>query len=179
MTHLPSPRPSSPLPPDEPVDVVDERDEVVGTVTRAEMRRRHLLHRCTYVLVRRADGRIHVHRRTDTKDVDPGAYDMLPGGVVAAGESYDQGAIRELAEELGIQGVRPRRVFVHRYSGPGGEAWGATYLVEWEGPIVEQPEEVAGSEWMTVEELDRAIGERTFCADSLEIYARLRAEGHV
>jgi isopentenyldiphosphate isomerase len=168
-----------PLPADEPVDVVDERDEVIDTVTRAEIRRGHLLHRCTYVLVRRSDGRIHVHRRTHTKDVYPGAYDMLPGGVVAAGESYDVGAVRELAEELGIEGIEPRRVFTHRYSGPDGQAWGATYLVEWDGPIVEQPEEVVGSEWMTVDELDRATRERGFCADSLEIYRRLRAEGYV
>lgn len=165
--------------PFELVDVVDEDDRVVATVPRAEMRRRNLLHRCTYVLVRRSDGRIHVHRRTDTKDVYPGAYDMLPGGVVAAGESYDEGARRELAEELGIEGVEPEGVFMHRYSGPDGEAWGAVYEVTWDGAIVDQPEEVAGSEWLTVEELDRALGEREFCADSLEVYARLRAEGHV
>ena len=163
---------------DERVDVVDEDDRVIDTVSRSEIRRRNLLHRCTYVLVRRRDGRIHVHRRTDTKDVDPGAYDMLPGGVVAAGESYDEGAARELAEELGITAV-PERAFVHRYSGLDGEAWGAVYTVAWDGPIVEQPEEVAGSEWMTPDELERALAEREFCADSREIYARLRAAGYV
>ena len=35
------------------VDVVDENDQVVATVTRREIRARDLLHRCTYVLVRR------------------------------------------------------------------------------------------------------------------------------
>lgn len=163
---------------DEPVDVVDEHDRVVRTVPRAEMRRGHLLHRCTYVLVRRGDGRIHVHRRTPTKDTYPGAWDMLPGGVVAAGESYDEAAARELHEELGITAV-PARLLMHRYSGPDGEAWGAVYAVAWDGPIVEQPEEVALSEWLTPGELERALREREFCADSREIFERLRAEGYV
>lgn len=163
---------------DEPVDVVDERDRVIATVPRAEMRRRRLLHRCTYVLVRRGDGRIHVHRRTPTKDAYPGAWDMLPGGVVAAGETNDVAAARELQEELGVTAV-PERLLTHRYSGPDGEAWCAVYRVAWDGPIVEQPEEVERSEWLTSAELDAALAEREFCADSREIYDRLRVEGHV
>jgi isopentenyldiphosphate isomerase len=50
-------------PADEPVDVIDKEDRVVATVTRGEVRRRHLLHRCTYVLLRNASGEVLVHRR--------------------------------------------------------------------------------------------------------------------
>jgi 8-oxo-dGTP pyrophosphatase MutT (NUDIX family) len=89
-------------PAEELVDVVDEDDRVVTTVTRGEMRRRRLLHRCTYVLLRNAAGEILVHRRTDTKDVFPGAYDVFSGGVCAAGESFDDCARREVAEEFGV-----------------------------------------------------------------------------
>ena len=85
-------------PADELVDVVDEDDRVVATATRREVRRRALLHRCTYVLLRNAAGEILVHRRTDTKDVFPGAYDVFAGGVCAAGESYDECARREVAD---------------------------------------------------------------------------------
>jgi isopentenyldiphosphate isomerase len=163
-----------PGPADELVDVVDERDRVVQTVTRAEVRSRRLLHRCTYALIRRTDGRVHVQRRTDTKDSCPGGYDMLPGGVVAAGEAYDDCVRRELAEELGIEGVDPTLVFMHRYSGPDGEAWGAVYEVTWDGPIRNQPEEVAWSGWATLDELDEMLGRLEFCDDSREVYARWR-----
>src|SRR5207247_6592339 len=108
----------------------------------------------------------HVQKRTDTKDVDPGAYDMLPGGVCGAGESYDECARRELAEELGIEGVEPRPLFKHRYSGPEGEAWGTVYEVRWDGPIRPQPEEVAWYDWVTEEGLDGVLATRQFFADS-------------
>ena len=54
-----------------------------------------------------------MHRRTTTKDVYPGRYDMFCGGIVGAGESYDVCAARELEEELGISGV-PLRPAVPR-----------------------------------------------------------------
>ena len=47
------------------VDVVDEHDRVVGTVTRAEMRARRLRHRTVFVLVVSSDGRLLAHRRSD------------------------------------------------------------------------------------------------------------------
>ena len=54
---------------DELVDVVDENDQVVGVVSRAEMRASRLRHRTAFVLVVSSDGRVLVHRRSDAKDV--------------------------------------------------------------------------------------------------------------
>jgi 8-oxo-dGTP pyrophosphatase MutT (NUDIX family) len=156
------------------VDVVDEGNRVVATVTRREVRERSLLHRCTYVLVRNRSGEVLVHRRTDTKDVHPGAYDLFAGGVCVAGESYDDCARRELAEELGVTGVELRFLFRHRYRGPGGQAWGAVYEVRWDGPVRHQESEVAWSGWVTPGELPRMLAELDFCPDSREIFERLR-----
>jgi len=162
-------------PADEPVDVVDEDDRVVATVSRGEVRRRQLLHRCTYVLVRNSAGDILVHRRTETKDVFPGAYDMFTGGVLAAGESYDDCASREAAEELGVTGAELRFLFKHRYRGGHGQAWGAVYEARWDGAVRPQASEVAWYAWVSPARLDRMLGELSFCADSREIFERLRA----
>jgi len=161
-------------PSQELVDVVDEDDRLVTTVTRREVRERGLLHRCTYVLVRNASREVLVHRRTDTKDVHPGAYDVFSGGVCAAGESYDACARREVAEELGVVGVDLRFLFRHRYRGPGGPAWGAVYDVRWDGPVHHQESEVAWSAWVAPERLQQMLGELDFCPDSREIFERLR-----
>lgn len=156
------------------VDVVDENDQVVATVTRREIRARDLLHRCTYVFVRRTSGEVLVHRRTDTKDVHPGAYDLFAGGVCAAGESYDDCARREAAEELGVAGVDLRFLFRHRYRGPSGQAWGAVYEARWDGPVQPQVSEVAWSAWVTPEQLRQMLTELDFCPDSREIFERMR-----
>jgi isopentenyldiphosphate isomerase len=161
-------------PADELVDIVDEDDRVVGTAPRRDIRRAQLLHRCTYVLLRNAAGETLVHRRTDTKDVFPGAYDVFSGGVCAAGESYDDCARREVAEELGVVGTELRFLFRHRYRGPGGQAWGAVYEGRWDGPVRPQQSEVAWHAWVGAGELDRMLRDRPFCPDSLEILERLR-----
>lgn len=157
------------------MDVVDEDDRVVATVTRRELRARRLLHRCTYVLVRNAAGQILVHRRTDTKDVHPGAYDVFAGGVCAAGESYDDCARREVAEEFGIEGAALRFLLRHLYRGPDGQAWGALYETQWDGAVRHQESEVAWSAWVAPGEVERMIRELPFCPDSREVFERWRA----
>ena len=50
-----------------------------------------LPHRSTYVLVFNSQGDLYVQKRTLTKDVFPGYFDVAAGGVVLAGETYVAG----------------------------------------------------------------------------------------
>ena len=84
------------------VDVIDEAGRTVATVTRREMRARRLPHRCTYVLVFNSRGELFIHLRTPIKDVYPSYWDICVGGVLSAGETYDQGVRREIQEEIGV-----------------------------------------------------------------------------
>jgi 8-oxo-dGTP pyrophosphatase MutT (NUDIX family) len=163
-------------PGDELVDLVDEEGRVIGVVARREMRAKRLLHRCTYVIVRSSRGEIYVHRRTETKDVNPGLYDVTAGGVCASGESYDDCAARELEEELGIAGATLGFAFSHRYEGPEGRVLGAVYKVEWDGPIRHQDSEVAWGEFVGLEALRKMMGELDFCADGREVFERWFAD---
>ncbi len=96
------------------VDVVDDQGRTIDTVTRREVRARHLPHRSTYILVFNRQGHLFIHLRTPTKDVYPSYWDVCVGGVLAAGESYDNGAKREVSEELGLD-VNPARLFPYLY----------------------------------------------------------------
>ncbi|OGG45619.1 MAG: hypothetical protein A3F84_19985 [Candidatus Handelsmanbacteria bacterium RIFCSPLOWO2_12_FULL_64_10] len=160
----------------EVADLVDEDDRVIGGAPRGEIRAGNLLHRGVGILVRDPRGRIYVHRRTDTKDVFPGAYDMFVGGMVGAGEAYEAAAAREVAEELGVRGGL-RFLFKHRYRGPRNNAWVAMYEVEWDGPIVHQPEEIAWGAWMTPDEILGRLGDWTWVEDGLEIFHEARRRG--
>ena len=92
-------------------DPADDTGRVTGSARRDEVRARNLPHAATAVLVRNSRGQVYLHRRTDTKDVFPGRYDVWAGGCVDAGEDPYDAARRELAEELGVTGVQLVPVF--------------------------------------------------------------------
>jgi 8-oxo-dGTP pyrophosphatase MutT (NUDIX family) len=161
---------------DELVDWVDEEDRVIGQVTRARMRTENLLHRCIAVLCCNSQGAVYAHRRSASKDVFPGLYDMFVGGVVGAGESYDAAARREIGEELGIVGPLPVPMFRHRYEGPASRSHTAVYRVSWDGPIVHQECEIAWGGFRTIEQLAAGPAGWSFVPDGREIFERFLRE---
>jgi isopentenyl-diphosphate delta-isomerase type 1 len=85
------------------LEVVDADDRVVGTATRAEIHRLGLLHRAVHIFIFNKSGDIYVQRRSASKDRHPSKLDSSAAGHVDPGESYEQTAVRELEEELGIR----------------------------------------------------------------------------
>jgi isopentenyldiphosphate isomerase len=162
---------------DELVDVIDEDDMVVATVTRGEVRSRALLHRVASTMVFRSDARLLVHRRTGSKDLYPGAFDCFVSGVVAAGETYEQARDRELAEEMAIRHVAPIALFRHRFESEADRSMSAIYAVVWDGPVVPQASEVAWHGWETLDRVRERVEERTFVPDGREVFLRWLAEG--
>lgn len=161
---------------DEEIGVlVDEQDRVIGTAPRRDIRSRNLLHRGVAIIVRNPAGEIYVHRRTETKDVFPGMYDMVVGGMVTAGESYEGTARRELAEELGVELVEPAFLLKHRYRGDRNNAWMSLYEVVWPGSIRHQEEEISWGAYMTEEEIAAKLDEWPFAPDHLEVFERYRS----
>ncbi|MEV6176680.1 NUDIX hydrolase [Streptomyces sp. NPDC052016] len=162
---------------DEILDVVDEHDRVIGQSPRGEVYAEGLRHRCVFIQARDADGRIFVHRRTPGKLVFPSLHDMFVGGVVGAGEAYDDAALREAEEELGVRGLpRPEFLFKFLYDdGAGLSWWSAVYEVRCALPVRPQVEEVAWYGFLSDEEVERRLSEWEWVPDGLAAYERLRA----
>lgn len=162
-------------PEEELVDLIDRDDRVIGRTSRRQVRAENLLHRGVGVLCLNSEGSIYVHKRTDTKDVFPGMYDMFVGGVVGAGETYDEAARREIAEELGIVGPTPSYLFRHLYWGPRNRSLVAVYSVEWDGPIRHQESEIVWGRFLPFDEIVEKLKEWPFVPDGLEIFQVYRA----
>jgi uncharacterized protein YhfF/isopentenyldiphosphate isomerase len=163
---------------EELLDIVDEHDRVVAVKPRGEAYARGLRHRCVFVYVRDGEGRVFVHRRTPAKLVFPSLYDMFVGGVVGAGESYDDAALREAEEELGVTGLpRPTPVltFLYEDAAAGHRWWSRVYQVRCDLPVSPQAEEVAWHAFVSEEELERRLAEWEWVPDGREAYRRLRA----
>lgn len=163
---------------EEMLDVVDEHDRVIGTAPRGEVYARGLRHRCVFVFVRDGQGRVFVHRRTPDKLVFPSLYDMFVGGVVGAGEAYDDAALREAEEELGVSGLpRPAPLFSFLFERDAYTWWSRVYEVRCDPPVAPQPEEVAWHAFLTEEELSRRLPEWEWVPDGMAAYQRLRGLG--
>lgn len=152
---------------DELVDIVDDDDNVINTVTRAEMRARRLQHRSVGIAVISADGRLLIHLRSEAKDLWPGWWDIAAGGVVAAGETYEDAARRELAEELGIADVEVEFLGAGHYVDKDLAAFSRGYRVVHDGPFTFDDGEVVEARWVTFAELDAMLTTHRFLPDSI------------
>ncbi|MFA6101198.1 MAG: NUDIX domain-containing protein [Victivallaceae bacterium] len=89
-------------------EVFDEHDCLIGTARRGECHGNPgLIHRTAHVVVYHPDGRILLQRRSMNKDIQPGKWDTAVGGHVMPGETYEQAAVREMTEELGLPETTP------------------------------------------------------------------------
>ncbi|MBO8193119.1 NUDIX domain-containing protein [Streptomyces oryzae] len=166
---------------DELLDIVDEQDRVIGQRLRGEVYAQRLRHRSTAIRVRDATGRIFVHRRTPTKLIFPGLYDVVVGGVVGAGEDYDTAALREAEEELGVSGLpQPARRLKFLFETPEFSWFLQVYEVVCTLPVQPQPEEVAWWDFLPEDELERRladwVAEAAVVPDGLECHRRLTAQ---
>ncbi len=141
-------------------DLVDERGRVIGLAPRRLCHGNPALrHRTAHVVVRSSDGRILLQRRSLDKDVQPGRWDTAVGGHLAHGESFEQAARREMAEEIGLtDGPEPQPLFDMAITNDIESEMTRVFTVVSDGPFIPQPEEVDELRLWSVGELSNAIG---------------------
>ena len=166
---------------DELVDVCDEDGRVVGTATRAEMRAGRLWHRTVFIAVVTSDDHVWVHRRADWKDVWPGQWDVCFGGVLAAGEDFEAGAHRELAEEAGISVAALEPIGGGTFEHADCREHARVFLARSDDPCTCPDGEVAEALLVPLAELAPWAGGREVVADSaalvLPALVRLGSDG--
>src|SRR5699024_8211743 len=74
----------------------------IGAIERAAVRPLGLLTSAVHLNAWSKDGRLWIARRADHKPTNPGLWDTLVGGLVAADEGLELGLLRESEEEAGL-----------------------------------------------------------------------------
>ncbi|MGW7295382.1 NUDIX hydrolase [Streptomyces xiamenensis] len=156
------------------VERVDERDQVVAVVDRGEAIREKWPHRVATIVCRDSEGRFLVHRRPDDASRFPGQFNWMLGGAVNVGESYEEAAARELAEELGVSSS-PRLVFKFLCAGVISPYWLGLHEVVITTRIEPDPQEVAWWNWLTEPELAVLVRSQVFVPDAREALDRYQA----
>ena len=129
-------------------DVVNEHDEIIDARSRAEVHRLGLLHRAVHILVFNSKGKVFLQKRSMSKDTHPGCWDSSCSGHVDQGEEYDESAVRELGEELGIAIAEPpERLFKIDACPETDQEFVWIYRLRHEGPFELHPEEIETGEW--------------------------------
>jgi 8-oxo-dGTP pyrophosphatase MutT (NUDIX family) len=154
----------------------DEQDQLLGAMRRSDLREQGLIGRGTYILLFNSAGELCVHRRTLSKAIYPGYWDVAAGGMVQADESYAESATRELEEELGVSGVPLSDHERFFFDQPGNRLWCAVFSAVWDGPLILQPEEVLEAHFLPVAEVLRQTQEMPYCPDSLAALKRYLAQ---
>ena len=84
-------------------DVVDDHDVVLRQATRHDVHAGNLRHRAVHIFIFNQRDELFLQKRSRKKDRHPCLWDSSASGHVAAGQTYDETARRELLEELGVQ----------------------------------------------------------------------------
>ena len=142
-------------------DIVNERDEVIGRKPRSEVHARGLLHRAVHVLVFNARGEFFLQKRSMNKDRQPGVWDSSCSGHVDSGEDYDQTAVRELREEIGLSlSATPERLFKIDACAETDAEFVRVYRCQNDEPFHLHPEEIETGGWFSPEQVTRWIKEK-------------------
>ncbi|MEA3469768.1 MAG: NUDIX hydrolase YfcD [Thermodesulfobacteriota bacterium] len=160
-------------PGEEIIQIVDRDNLEVEALPRRIMREQGLIHRACYILVFNEKQELFLQKRTDTKDVYPSCWDVAAGGVVLAGESYEESAARELAEELGVDGVSLTTLFDQYFEKASNRVWGRIFSCTHNGPFQLQKEEVAFGCFMSVAEIFKLSEKEDFTPDGIAMLRKI------
>ena len=142
-------------------DIVNERDDVVGRKPRSEVHARGLLHRAIHVMVFNSRGEVFLQKRSLKKDRQPGVWDSSCSGHVDSGEDYDQTAVRELREEIGLRlSSTPEKLFKINACAETDAEFVWVYRCQNDGPFQLHPDEIETGRWFTPEHVSRWIKDK-------------------
>lgn len=149
---------------EERFETYDDFGSCTGLVPRSRVHAEGLWHRSAHVFLFTTEGRLYVQRRAADKDIYAGRWDYSVGEHLQPGESYREGALRGLQEELGLPEieltplgrVRRRITAIPEQHVLDRELQQAFHGI-WDGPVTPDPGEVACVQVMTPAELARSI----------------------
>ena len=144
-------------------EIVNGEDEVIGCAPRKECHGNpSLTHRVAHVLVHNTAGELLLQKRSQSKFIQPGRWDTSVGGHLEPGEGYEQAALRELNEELGITDVPVRFLRKYFMRNEIESECVATFLVQWEGQVHFNEAEIEEVRFFSTDEIEKKIGSGAF-----------------
>ena len=157
-------------------DVVDRQGRVVGQATRRQCHGDpRLIHQAVHVIIFDRQGRLLMQKRSSQKDLQPDKWDISVGGHVQQGERPDEGARRELQEELGVAVAKLEPAYEYIWESAIETELIRAYVTLQEGPFRPDPAEVAEVRFWSFAEIQGQLQGDAFTPQFQSEFERVRA----
>ena len=141
------------------LDIVNEKDEVIGQAEHDDIYIKSFTRRIVHVLIFNKKGEIALQFRSKKKKYYPQHWITTAGGHVQTGESYNAAALREMEEEVGIIG-KLKFSYKEYYREPHRKnqyMFLSTYSLEHDGPFQINKDEVERLEFFSLAQIQEMI----------------------
>jgi isopentenyl-diphosphate delta-isomerase len=142
---------------DELLDLVNEQDDVIGSVWKSEAHQNpKLIHREIAIAVFNDRGEVLLQQRSLNKVNGPGMWIVSASGHVGKSEEPAKAAQRELEEEVGLKAklVYSSKRFALREHKEARFFWSYYAVVKGRPQVALDPEEVMDYDWVKVDRLE-------------------------
>lgn len=146
---------------DELLDLVNGNDEVIGTVYRSEYdamvaeKRGYI--RTAELLIQNDEGKYWIPTRGPHKKIAPNGLDYSMGGHIDSGETYEEGALREIKEELNLDLAPEDLEFVTKFPPAELAYFRVLYRYRSNDTPEYNPDDFVGAEWLSLDELSERL----------------------
>lgn len=157
------------------LDLVDQQDRVIGQAVRSEVHGNPaLIHRVVHILVFNTKGELYLQKRGLNKDVQPGKWDTSVGGHLDAGECQEEGAVREMAEELGISDAPLKRLYQYLHTNDYESELVTSFETIWDGQITLQTSEIDDGRFWSLKDIEASARQGIFTPNFLDELSRYK-----
>lgn len=147
---------------EEKVVLVNENNDVLGTMPKMEAHEKGVLHRAISILIYNPEGKMLIQQRAATKYHWPRIWSNAVCSHPREHESFLEAAERRLSEELNIQCLLKETLrFVYKAqdkaTGLIEHEYDVVYTGIYDGDIPFNPDEIASIRWIGLNELNEEI----------------------
>lgn len=155
--------------------IVDEEGRVTGKAPRSVCHNgTKLLHPVVHVHIYNEKGELFLQKRAITKKIQPGKWDTAVGGHIAFGESLEEGLTREVAEEVGLEGLEYQFITKYIWESEIERELTHVFFAKQKGEIFIQKTEIDDGKFWTWKEIQKNIGKGIFTPNLENEFQRFR-----
>jgi len=148
---------------EELVVLIDENDNELGLMEKQQAHVNGFLHRAFSVFLFNSTGEMLLQKRAAEKYHSPNQWTNAVCSHPKEGETYEEGALRRLKEELGIHASITEKFFFTYKANVGGNLWehelDHVFTGTYDGPFAPDASEVSDLRYVSMEELEKELSE--------------------